>query len=190
MPLIVGGSALPTDKPIIGASGEIHKVVAKNGDVIWEMVTDLPEGVLAILDATHYWEISAGSLAPIKIVYDQNIPISGPLNKYSYLVGEVSYVRGKATQGSRSSVIKVINGFTYYQAGSGVENLSWVEYNTPVNDIKINAVGNPMHLIDPAEILSAHTKGTYDKAGYRYHRGSLVKTVSGASVYRIGRTKI
>ena len=39
MSLIVGGSALPTDKPILSASGEIHKVVAKNGDVIWEMAT-------------------------------------------------------------------------------------------------------------------------------------------------------
>ena len=39
MPLIVGGSALPTDKHIHSAQGEIHKVIAKNGDVIWEMKT-------------------------------------------------------------------------------------------------------------------------------------------------------
>ena len=39
MPLIVGGSALPTDKHIHSVSGEIYRVIAKNGDVIWEIKT-------------------------------------------------------------------------------------------------------------------------------------------------------
>ena len=49
MPLIVGGSALPTDKPIHSNGGEIHRVITKNGDVIWEMVTGLQPSDFAFI---------------------------------------------------------------------------------------------------------------------------------------------
>ena len=50
MPLIVKGAALPTDKPIKSASGDIHKVVAKNGDVIWEMFTGADKRDFAFIE--------------------------------------------------------------------------------------------------------------------------------------------
>jgi len=202
MPLIVGGSALPTDKPIgafLHHGGEIHKVVAKNGDVIWKMITKLPKGGFALLDNTHYWkvDINAGSDVPLKIVWNgQDIPFtSNAANEYRVTVGEVNYVRGtKVIDGPnagdrRYEIVKILNGYSYYRNASGVEKIYWREYGSPIDKIGIQAPGQEFFITDPAEITKA-LKGTYEKNGYRYYKGDYADHTTKTKLYYIGRVKL
>jgi len=196
MPLIVGGSALPTDKPIIGASGEIHKVVAKNGDVIWEMSTGLPKGGKMKLDATHYWEIEkdSGSTIPIRVVWDgQEIPLkANHYTEFRVHVGEVTYMKGNVhtSDGKKFELVKILNGYSYYQNADGAEKLFWSERGTPVNKIHINELGRTVNTTDATEISNAIKSNTYEDGDYKYYKGDFVKHKNGINYYFVGRVKL
>jgi len=201
MSLIVNGDILPTDKPILAFlhhSGEIHKVVAKNGDVIWEMLTKLPKGGKMKLDSTHYWFVTAqlGDPVPNKVVWDGQIISLTHKDKFRVTVGEVNYVRGNKfnkdpNTGSRKyELVKVMNGYSYYHNADGAEKIYWREYGSPVDKIGIQSIGKEFFITDPTEVTNAQQSKTYEKNGYRYYRGDFVERKNSINYYYVGRVKL